>query len=64
MGKAGALPTQSAGDDVHLVHDPVSVPYAASSGPVQAHGMNLIHKGDGTILVGNITHLLKGANST
>jgi len=50
--------TKCAGDDVHLVHDPVAVADAPAPRPVQAHRVHLVHKRDGAKLVGNITHLL------
>ena len=49
--------TQSSADDVDLVHTSIPLPYACSLLPVQPHRVNLVHKGQGPILVGHVTHL-------
>lgn len=64
LSLARVMLTKGSRDDVHLVHGSVSVSDASSSGPIQAHGMNFIHKRNGTKLVGNITHLFQWAHSS
>ena len=54
--KFGSL-TQSSANDVALVHTSVPLPDACSLLPVQPHRVNLVHKGQGPILVGHLTHL-------
>jgi len=58
------LLTEGTRDDIHFVHDFVSVSNPSSSGPVKTHSMHFIHKGNSTKLVGNITHLFKRAHSS
>lgn len=54
--------TEGTGDDVHLVHDSVSVPDPSSSGPVQTHGVHFVHKGQSAKLVGSVTHFFQRAH--
>lgn len=55
--------TKSSRYDVHLVHYIVTISNATSPGSIQSHGMDLIHKGDSTKLMGNIAHLLQRTHS-
>lgn len=56
--------TKGTRDDIHFVHDSIPFSNPSSSGPIQANSMYLIHECNGTKLMGNVTHLLKWANSS
>ena len=51
--------TKGSWDDVHLVHDCVSIANATPSCAIQSHGVHFVHKGDGTVFMGDITHLFQ-----
>lgn len=56
--------TKSPGNDVHFWHDSVPIADPSAVSPVQPHGMDLIHEGDCSKLMGHITQFLQWTHSS
>lgn len=56
--------TQCSSDDIHLVHDSITFPNPRSLGSVEPDGMDFIHEGETSVLVGDVAELLQRRDVT
>lgn len=56
--------TESSRNDVHLMKAVVLFPNACTMFTIETYGVNLIDKGQGAVLVSNVTQLIGWADRT